>query len=430
MSISQKFPGEPSLYLNFAGSKKLDPRITFTRSETVPTATFVDKNKLVVTAQADQPRFDHDPTTGVCNGLLIEDTRTNLLKYSNSFSTGGAGNWTSVGATCVFTQNITGPDGIANGSWTIDDQSTGADAAGVEQALTITPSSSTNYCLSIFAKQGTATYFDFYSFFTGNSVKGSYFRYNFSTDTINVSSSDGGGITPTIFGKIQYPNGWYRLYFVVNDANNGLNNTLQYRIYPGSRDTGVTGTTLFYGAQCEIGPFPTSYIPTTASSVQRIGDLAYIDLPSDGWYNYSQGSLVFQHTAVGFSTLSTAGNPVVGFAQTDGSFANSAQYTFDKTTGNAQYRVRIGNVDQAAIDSNDSSSASKVGFSYATNSFSLARNGSLVGTDSSGSIPQSIGTLLFGANVKDPNSNLNACISSLTYYPVDLSDSQLVALTR
>jgi hypothetical protein len=223
----------------------------------------------------------------------------NLLLRSNSFNTG---TWTSVSATCVFTQNVTGPDGVANGAWTIDDQYTGGDGAGFEQVYTITPSTTTNYCLSIFAKQGTATSFDFYAFFLGTSTKGSYFRYNFSTDTISVTSADGGGISPTIYGKVAYPNGWYRFYFVVNDANSGLNNLLVYRIYPASRDTGPTGTTLFYGAQLEIGTGPTDYTPTTTTAINRVlASTTNTNITGLGTY-YSSG---FDEN-VGFTTFLSA----------------------------------------------------------------------------------------------------------------------------
>ena len=55
MSISQNFPDEgPTLNLNFAGGKVLDPRITFIRSSV---GTYMDANGLVVTASADEPRF-------------------------------------------------------------------------------------------------------------------------------------------------------------------------------------------------------------------------------------------------------------------------------------------------------------------------------------------------------------------------------------
>jgi len=67
MSINQNFPEvSPSLLLDFANSRTLDPRITFTRSSI---GTYVASNGLIKTAAADEPRFDHDPETGESLGL-------------------------------------------------------------------------------------------------------------------------------------------------------------------------------------------------------------------------------------------------------------------------------------------------------------------------------------------------------------------------
>ena len=75
----------PSLDLRFAESKSLNDSITgsnlitFTRGST---ATYYDSAGVIQTASTDTPRFDHDPVTGECLGLLIEDARTNLFTYS------------------------------------------------------------------------------------------------------------------------------------------------------------------------------------------------------------------------------------------------------------------------------------------------------------------------------------------------------------
>jgi hypothetical protein len=66
----------PALNLDFANSKTLDPRITFSRASS---ATYTDADGLIKVAAAGEARFDHDPITGECRGLLIESARTNLL---------------------------------------------------------------------------------------------------------------------------------------------------------------------------------------------------------------------------------------------------------------------------------------------------------------------------------------------------------------
>ena len=80
MSNLPNFPIlRPSLLLDFANSKQVDPRITFTRAST---ATYYDAQGVLRTAASGVPRIDHDPVTGECSGLLIEEARTNLLLNS------------------------------------------------------------------------------------------------------------------------------------------------------------------------------------------------------------------------------------------------------------------------------------------------------------------------------------------------------------
>ena len=58
----------------------LDSRVTFTRSGN--TATVTNSSGVIALVNANLPRFDFNPTTLVCNGLLIEEARTNLLLNS------------------------------------------------------------------------------------------------------------------------------------------------------------------------------------------------------------------------------------------------------------------------------------------------------------------------------------------------------------
>ena len=69
----------PRLALDFT-TASLDPRITFTRSGN--TATVINSSGVIVGINADLPRFDYNPTTLACRGLLIEEARTNLLLNS------------------------------------------------------------------------------------------------------------------------------------------------------------------------------------------------------------------------------------------------------------------------------------------------------------------------------------------------------------
>jgi hypothetical protein len=85
MSIQTNFPAiKPTLLLDFANVKALDPRITFTRAST---ATYIDQFGAMQTAASGVARFDHNPTTLESLGLLIEEQRTNLVLNSAALAT-------------------------------------------------------------------------------------------------------------------------------------------------------------------------------------------------------------------------------------------------------------------------------------------------------------------------------------------------------
>lgn len=99
MSISSSFPSiSPSLTLDFAKSKSLDPRVTFTRTQTGNIATYTGYDGLIKYAGPDEPRFDHRVTK-----------RTNLLKYSQEIDF--ALNWTGSGGSTITADAVIAPDG-------------------------------------------------------------------------------------------------------------------------------------------------------------------------------------------------------------------------------------------------------------------------------------------------------------------------------
>ena len=77
----------PRLALDFT-TASLDPRITFTRTTGASNpATYVGSSGVITAATNNQPRFDYDPVTLVCKGLLIEESRTNSLLNTDLLST-------------------------------------------------------------------------------------------------------------------------------------------------------------------------------------------------------------------------------------------------------------------------------------------------------------------------------------------------------
>jgi hypothetical protein len=103
-------PG-PSLDLNFL-SGTLDGSVTFTRSTT---ATYYNSLGLVTSAAINAARFDYDPTTLQIKGLLMEESRANLLNFSQTFATAGGANnnWADTNLTRTSTTELS-PDGTNN----------------------------------------------------------------------------------------------------------------------------------------------------------------------------------------------------------------------------------------------------------------------------------------------------------------------------
>ena len=148
MSISQNFPEEgPTLNLNFAGSKTLDPRITFSRTST---ATYMDDSGLIVTAPADAPRFDHRYVNGEIEslGLLVEESRSNLITYSEDFQDTS---WSKFSISITGTSSVS-PDGSANATEFTPS------SANSRVYVDLTTSEDDDHTFSVFAKAGTGRY--------------------------------------------------------------------------------------------------------------------------------------------------------------------------------------------------------------------------------------------------------------------------------
>jgi len=77
----------PRLALDFT-TATLDSRITFTRTtDATHPATYINSSGVLTVATNNQPRFDYDPVTLVCKGLLIEESRANSLLNTDLLST-------------------------------------------------------------------------------------------------------------------------------------------------------------------------------------------------------------------------------------------------------------------------------------------------------------------------------------------------------
>jgi len=129
------------------------------------------------------------------------------------------------------------------------------------------------YTLSIYAKQGTAQYFDFYAIFTGYDLRSSFVRYNFATGEITTNPTGNFGITPTDIyrGVDLLEDGWVRVWFTIWDET-AQNDQLEFRVYPRGID-GLSGITNFYGAQLQKSEKLTFYLDTKDDRFTSFADI-------------------------------------------------------------------------------------------------------------------------------------------------------------
>jgi len=420
MSISSNFPTiRPSLLLDFARSQALDPRVTFTRSTT---ATRTDSDGLIETVNANAPRFDFDPLTGLCKGLLIEEQRTNLLTYSdlsvNSYSDG----------VTVTANSTVSPDGTVNATLLTSTVTGGSNTCYADRGATVT--TSTTYTFSVFLKAGTSPNSTITLYFTGGTFRQAVGTVNWSTLAYTVTSTDS-----TATGTItNYGNGWYRLTLTYTSGNNTVSTSRVYVRDQGSNN--VTGETVYaWGRQTEAGAFPTSYIPTTTAQVTRSADLASMTGTNfSSWFNPAEGAIYCESATVNLASNRgtwAIGNNSLGFGS-----GNMMYEVYDSGIGGRRITLSFTNGSQQVLVGTEVSQTintpSKGAFVYTVNNFAQSTNAVSPSTDTSGTVPIGVTGLSIGsltAGWSGASQYLNGYIKKLAYYPARLTNAQLQALT-
>jgi hypothetical protein len=418
----------PSLDLNFARTKTLDPRITFTRSSG---GSYVGADGLIKYAGVNEARFDHNPVTGESLGLLIEEGRTNLILNSTTLSSHS----TTLDATRTLTSETTSPDGTFNAYKII-----GNSGSTLRQALfshIFTMNANTSYTISVFLK-GTASrryatlWFD--NTPPGNApVEGPFYGSGSFIDLLTGTSSN-----PSITKMIPYGNGWYRCYVTATVGASNLTNVyLQVSIGNPNNfiDTGTpniyknvgdgSSGIYYWGPQLEVGAFPTSYIPTQASTVTRFADVARITGTNfSSWYRQDEGT-VFADAKRDFAVPSGPFPRVYQIQEATGASRVEQSYY---TGGQVNYIPTNGVIQAEWYPAYFIQNGVKSAQALAANNIAGASNGVLTGTDTSASLP-TVDQIRIGTDFSTINV-LNGTIRRLTYWPKRLPNSQLRALTR
>ena len=370
----------PSLTLDFQKSKQLDPRISFSRSST---ATYVEGG-VVKTADEHQARFEE-------GGLLIEESRTNEIPYSEDFT---HSSWTNVNVT-VTSNNTTAPDGTLNAA---DRLQIGA-TNGVIYNNTVGGVTS-NSTISMWIK-----------------------AVNPGTDDVFRLASAG-----DLTADLTATNEWVRYTFTSSTNTSSLHGI--------ARPSDNTAADVYvWGAQFEEGrTFPTSYIPTSGSTVTRSQDLAQITGDNfNSWYNQSEGTLYYQYSAIG-------GNQFLSPASLRASNSQDAQsWGYWMYTGGSQYRVpnagqRKSPNEIVLLANGNAFTSTIMGQSYKAavghdnSTLSACLEGYSVQSRTITSLP-TMTQFSIGFIKNNSNNKYTGHIARLSFYSERLTDTQLQAIT-
>lgn len=400
----------PSLILDFANSKTVDPRITFTRNSS---ATYFDEKGVLRAAAVNTPRITFNAITGECEGLLIEEARTNLLTYSEQFDNAV---W-SKSSSSITANAAVAPDGTLTA-----DKLTEAAAASVGHYLTAPVVSFTagdTKTVSVYAKAGERTFLQL--IFTGIGPAGANLVAGFDL-TNGTAGTPTAGTSSAI---IPLSDNWFRCVFIVTASITASSN-LQIRVAQNSTNTPSSytgdGTSGLYiwGAQLEAGAFPTSYIKTEAATVTRAADSAVMTGANfSSWYRQDEGCFVVRASTINPSSSRffeiDDGNINNRLAMLKAANSTTQMLTMSDGAAATANAVTLGNVFSVAA-------------AYKANDLAICLSGGAVSTDATASLPSSI-RMAIGARA-DGSANLNGHISRIAYHPKRLSNTELQALTQ
>ena len=394
-------PDGLALDLQFAADKSLTarkgPTPVFTRGST---ATFVGSNGLIQSAAINDARFDHNPVTLACRGLLIEESRTNLILQSENIA---SATWVKAGGSISSVANVE-PDGSANSELFSEDGTTGAHR--IFQAFVGTIG--TVYTLSVFLKFNGRAEVALENRSIGTNPLA---VFNIQNGTIG---SVGSGLTAAIQA---YPNGWYQCSITGTATLAGGNYIING--YSGSATyTGLNGPAFYvYGAQVEAGAFATSYIPTTTAALARSADVCSITgTDFSGFYNASQGTFILSGDCPNIF-----GPGLIGIGTGNGAISRGV--------GIATARTEWWNNSANLVTANSVNwvNSVKVAAAYDSGNRAICLAGGAVAT--SATLLPNGGKMEIGRNFNNTGNNLNGHLAAIRYYKKRLANAKLQALT-
>jgi len=347
-------------------------------------ATRVNKEGLIEVVGNDVPRIDYtDSADGV---LLLENSSTNLVTYSEDFSDSS---WTPTPSLVSVSSNqYISPDGSQNAD-RLQIQSTSSLAI---LADLVSHTINVDITISAWVKSNT------------NSVE-------------KIKLFGDYGTTNAVSSEFLVTDTWKRIEFTFTPTATGNRNLGFYNVSNLATDIQI------YGFQAEVNDFATSYIPTSGSTLTRVADTAS-GAGNSEVFNDSQGVL--------FANIAALSNDGTNrfISLTDGS--NDNRVLFGYRAASNQVFARIEGNNSASVDLtnvvSDTEIVIKLAIYYDSSfNYKMYLNGFLVdnaiGTDSI------IGLDRFDFTNATGTENFYGKTKEIGYYDTALTDEELEYLT-
>jgi hypothetical protein len=412
----------PEITLNsgtiFLWGAQLEQRSAVTAYTPTTTQPITNYVPVLLSSADNVARFDHNPVTGESLGLLIEESRTNLVLRSEEFNNAS---WSKSNSS--VTANVTvAPDGSLTADKLAENT---ADSTHLVISSPIAVTSGTLYTGTVYIKAAERS-FAFVVFGTGGSpaLGFSGVSVNLLTGAMSVGAGAITSLSSTAVG-----NGWYRVSITAsaNSTGNsnfnvytGFNNVWTNRIYTGDGYSGI----YIWGAQVEAGSFSTSYIPTVAAQVTRSNDTAVMTGENfSNWFRADEGTLYTELQVTGYSSTS---NPRLVALAGVNQATNKIEMFVAGASPNYRAVIRTNNVDQLlqnVVSASNLLDVNKWAIAYKTDD-SVAFGRTVNATDTSVTLPV-ITLLNFGSSTSAVKH-----IRKIAYYPKRLANAELQALTQ
>lgn len=356
----------------------LPPDVTFSRASS---ATYFNASGVLTTASSNVPRFDYKPSTLAPLGLLREGQSTNLIQGSNAFT--NATYWGMAFVTPTAGA-VTGVDGTASGVQ-LNDGTTANAHYTTDSSSSVT--SGTTYTFSVYAQAGTASWITLGG--RGNafgSPSAAWVAFNLATGAVGNTGNTGPLVS---YGIQPINNGWYRCWItaipIASPSGGAFYIAMTGNTNPSTGQPVYTGTSQTVNvqfAQVEALGFPSSYIPTTSSTVTRAVDVVTISA-WPGFLGAAGASMVLQFDLL--STSFASSTTLFGYAGTSG-FSNTV-YSWVDTSGNcwvtdivatSAVTVENGTIGAAGTTKTLAASVSATGF-YGANNGTASSGGTQTG---------------------------------------------------